>query len=362
MYINEFLRRSFEFALDAMFEEFVGTGVLTEVDPIRIGYEGMAVFGESSEFPPSQEDIDLLILTAFQQPNVDTLLGMLQALPAETPFSATSSARYIQGMQLSIPTRNQNDNSASSPTSRATVVGIVGALVLAFLLAGLTLRRRLRTRDSIKKYLPAPREFRARDIDDLEAEESEESHCTSSVGATPESYCTSSVGPASEYYCISSVGATSDSYCTSSVGAASDAHSYFLKNDEETQVANAQESDATRISRECDAVLSNPLLRSLRRKFKAGPRKVPTGQAQLALSTTGSQLCGVYQPSLSDEEETEIDFLPDSYSRSVSNDCDDYLFKTPFKFITAHDTQSNKFQHHEAEITTGLLPASRCEL
>jgi hypothetical protein len=162
-----------------MFEEFVAAGVLTEVDPIRIGYEGMAVFGENSEFPPSQEDIDLLILTAFQQPNVATLLSMLQALPAETPFSATSSVQYIQGMQLSVPARTKHDESGSSSTSTATVVAIVGAFVLAFLFAGLILRRRLRDQDSLKKYLPTLREFRAGDIEDLEAEES---HCTSSVG------------------------------------------------------------------------------------------------------------------------------------------------------------------------------------
>jgi hypothetical protein len=370
MYINEFLRRIFEFGLDAMFEEFVAAGVSTELDPIRIGYEGIAVFGENSEFPPSQEGIDLLILTAFQQPNVATLLSMLQALPAESPFSATSSVQYIQGMQLSVPARTKHDDSGSSSISTATAVAIVGAFVLAFLLAGFILRRRLRAQDPLKKYLPAPREVRAGDIEDLEAEES---HCTSSVGlpVVSESYCTSSVGPASEYYCTSSVGATSESHCTSSVGAASDAQGYFLRNDEETRAAFAPESDASRMSRECDSVLKNPLLQSLRRKYKAVPRKPRIGQdndthgsytTHLTVSTTGTQSCGVYQRSLSNEEETEIDFLPDSESRSISSDCDDNLFKTPFKFLIGHDTQSNKARHHETEMTTGLLPASRCEL
>lgn len=368
MYIDEFLRRSFEFGFDALFKEFVGAGVLTEVDPIRIGYEGLAVFAEGTEFPPSQEDIDLLILTAFQQPSVATLLGMLQALPAENPFSTTSSAQYIQGMQLSLPARTNNDDPGSSTTSTAIVVAIVGTFVLAFLLAGLILRRRLWARDSLKKYLPAPRDFGSGDMEDLEAEES---HCTSSVGPMLESYCTSSVGPASEFYCASSVGAASGSHCTSSVGAASDAHSYFLKNDEQTQATFAPASDASRISKECDSMFKNPLLRSFRRKYKTVLRKLPTGQdndthgsyaTHLTVSTTGTQSCGIYQHFLSDEEETEIDFLPDSEAKSILSDCDENLFETPFKFLATHDTQRNKAQHSKSEMTTGLTSASRCDL
>jgi hypothetical protein len=333
-----------------MFEEFVGAGVLTEVDPIRIGYEGMAVFGENSEFPPSQEDVDILILTAFQEPNVSTLLGMLQALPAENPFSGTTSVQYIQGMQLSVPARNRNGgpartrngDSGSSSTSTATVVAIVGAFVLAFLLIGLVLRRRLRARDSLKKYLPAPIDFRARDIECLEAEES---------------------------YCISYVEAASESRCTSSVGAASDLHSYCLKNDEQTQAAFAPEADASRRSSERDPIFKNPLLRSFRRKYKAVPRKLPSGQDNdthrsyaTDLTSFETQSSGVYQRSLSDEEETEIEFLPDSEASCVSSDRDDYLFKTPFNLQTAHNPQSNEAQHRKTEMTSGLTPANRCEL
>jgi hypothetical protein len=110
--------------LDIIFEDFVGVGVLNEVNPIRIGYEGMAVFDESGS-TPSQENVDLLILTAFQQPNVATLLNMLQALPAGNPFSSTSSVQYIQGMELSVPKRVKRDTSRSSSISAATVVVIM---------------------------------------------------------------------------------------------------------------------------------------------------------------------------------------------------------------------------------------------
>lgn len=275
--------------MDIIFEDFVGVGVLNEVNPIRIGYEGMAVFDESGS-TPSQEDVDLLILTAFQQPNVATLLNMLQALPAGNPFSSTSSVQYIQGMELSVPKRVKRDTSRSSSISAATVVVIMGIVGSVLLLGVLILRKRLR--DPLRKY----RDSKV-DVEDRDAEES---------------------------------------YCTSSVGPASDDHSFSFKNDEQTQADFAPESDMSRTSSGCDPVFKNPLLRSLQRKYKAVPRKPATGRDNeshgsddTVLTSSGTRESDVYQCNLIDEEETEIVFLPDSEANSASSDCDDYQSKSP---------------------------------
>ena len=67
----------------------------TDVPRRRTWFDFTPLFSDTSENVPTQEEIDGLIETAFQDPNVEELLAMLSSeLPSSNPLSATTSVTY----------------------------------------------------------------------------------------------------------------------------------------------------------------------------------------------------------------------------------------------------------------------------
>jgi hypothetical protein len=188
MHIDAYLRGQLRFVPDIIFLEFVGTGIRNEVGPLKISFEGMAIFDEIGN-SLSREEMDILISNAFQQPNVAPLLSMLQALPDANPFSSTTSVVYMnESLQSILGLGTEPESSGSTRIPAAAIVATAGAAFLAFLFAGLIYTKRQRNQDPLKKYRPAARaptpdiEF-GEEIDAvLEAEESVGTSCTGPIG------------------------------------------------------------------------------------------------------------------------------------------------------------------------------------
>lgn len=74
----------------------------TATSPTKISFNVSAAFGNDSIFIPSQGNIDQLVSVALRPPEVNKLIGELNALPASNPLSATTNITY----KLSPPLRS----------------------------------------------------------------------------------------------------------------------------------------------------------------------------------------------------------------------------------------------------------------
>lgn len=54
------------------------------------------IFANTSSFVPSQQEVDILIESAFRDPTLRKLVAALQSLPSSNPFSGTTSISYTQ--------------------------------------------------------------------------------------------------------------------------------------------------------------------------------------------------------------------------------------------------------------------------
>jgi hypothetical protein len=74
--------------------DFLCTPVQTSENPLSIEYDILVALEGASAGTPTTADVDILVGTAFQQPNVADLLAALQAVGGVNPFSTTLSASY----------------------------------------------------------------------------------------------------------------------------------------------------------------------------------------------------------------------------------------------------------------------------
>jgi len=93
-YINDYMIAFFDFSDDTNLEN-VQTRINDFLnDPIRIGFDVNYRFGGDSTRIPSQQQLDNLLIQAFQQPNVQALLLALRGIPGSNPFSTVVDASY----------------------------------------------------------------------------------------------------------------------------------------------------------------------------------------------------------------------------------------------------------------------------
>lgn len=143
--------------------EFIGFPLGEALSPARVGYQVTARFSQDSDPVPSTFELDGVIQTAMQQPQVQDLLDELQALPPSNPFSQTSDIIYFSSTSaLSLsqekpedgtsagpikgPPRGYYDESPESRLSPAAIGCIVGLLVTVFIVAGVVYHRRKKAR------------------------------------------------------------------------------------------------------------------------------------------------------------------------------------------------------------------------
>lgn len=177
-YINDYMIAFFDFA-----DETNLVDVETRIDnfltdPVRIGFDVKYRFGEDSTRVPSQQQLDNLLIQAFQQPNVQALLFALRGLPASNPFSTAVDVSYTsEDGTVFLEER--------STMSTAGVIATAAACLLVASVAGLVAtnrakRRRFPLHNGTKSTLDAPQMV-------VESEGSEEtmSECTVSIARPP---------------------------------------------------------------------------------------------------------------------------------------------------------------------------------
>jgi len=90
---------NFEFDTRAILIASLGAVTGTDVLRIRAFFDFEALFSQSSEYIPTQEEISVLIEAAFQDPFVTELLIMLSSdLPESNPLSTTTEVIYMKQM------------------------------------------------------------------------------------------------------------------------------------------------------------------------------------------------------------------------------------------------------------------------
>ncbi len=73
----------------------MGSATGQAFQPNRIGFETRIIFDDTSETIPSQEDLDAILAVAFEPPQVDMFISMLNnELNPTNPMSATTSVVY----------------------------------------------------------------------------------------------------------------------------------------------------------------------------------------------------------------------------------------------------------------------------
>jgi hypothetical protein len=208
LYINTYLTNSFSSNKQVMYDSLVGSRTAHSTDFTEIQCMATAQFVNPSDetmLIPTTSDIDSLLQVAFNPPIVETLLIMLQNLPANNPYSKVSQVLYTQiALQNSIPSGDQQPSS-SDGKGTATTAGVTGAVLVACLVTGLVALYRHGMLDKIRltidktKYRKAPeKEIHTTKQDtaqeDHNVEDDGVSDCTSSIGSCPpSSSCSSSI-------------------------------------------------------------------------------------------------------------------------------------------------------------------------
>lgn len=146
-YINEYFLKMFE--VNSLVTYVSLKGSLTAISPdfTEISYNATALFARDSMFVPSMQDLDMLLVTAFQQPGVQTLLVMLQQLPSDNSYSQTLQASY---KPAAIPTTG-----TSSSRNTGAIAGITSAFLVTFFVAGVVVAYRGGAFGWNKKYTKA---------------------------------------------------------------------------------------------------------------------------------------------------------------------------------------------------------------
>lgn len=134
-------------------------------------------FSDDSTVIPSQQELDNLLIQAFQQPNVQALVFALRGLPSTNPFSTVVDVSYTSE-DGTVYLENRS-------VSGAGVVAIAAACLLAASAAGLVVTNRARRRGtpllngSKSSVGDAPKVVVASDAEDTMSE------CTASIARPP---------------------------------------------------------------------------------------------------------------------------------------------------------------------------------
>jgi hypothetical protein len=152
-YLEQFFVDFFEFSFEGEYVS-LSVGVLENtVGPPRIGYNLTAFFLPGAEAIPTEEEIDIVVQTAFSQPSVQTLILELRTLAMENPFSSTSTVSYsIEPMAAPLTTLSDS----TGLTVPAVLIGMAagfGALA-CIITAIFAARRRSRYRSIKQSLLP----------------------------------------------------------------------------------------------------------------------------------------------------------------------------------------------------------------
>jgi hypothetical protein len=153
-YLEQFFVDFFEFSFEGEYVS-LSVGVLDNtVGPPRIDYNLTAFFLPGAQTIPTEDEVDIVVQTAFSQPSVQTLILELRTLPLENPFSSTTTVSYSITEPMAAPLTTSSDSTGI--TVPAVLVGLatgVGALA-CIVTAIFTARRRSQYRSIKQSLLP----------------------------------------------------------------------------------------------------------------------------------------------------------------------------------------------------------------
>jgi hypothetical protein len=162
-YINDYFIAFFEFS-DVSNLDNVQTRInefLT--DPIRIGFDVSYSFSEDSSFIPSQQELDNLLIQAFQLPNVQALQFALRGIPGANPFANTADASYVTeaGEVILEMSAAENLSGGTSGAGKAAIAAS-GLLIAAVLALFVTQRAKSSSSPFLKTLKPKFTTLRAK--------------------------------------------------------------------------------------------------------------------------------------------------------------------------------------------------------
>jgi hypothetical protein len=153
-YLEQFFVDFFEFSFEGEYVS-LSVGVLDNtVGPPRIDYNLTAFFLPGAQTIPTEDEVDIVVQTAFSQPSVQTLILELRTLPLENPFSSTTTVSYSITEPMAAPLTTSSDSTGI--TVPAVLIGMaagVGALA-CIVTAIFTARRRSQYRSIKQSLLP----------------------------------------------------------------------------------------------------------------------------------------------------------------------------------------------------------------
>jgi len=153
IYLNSFFLSNFKKSeltyLSKVMTLFTNTG-FEFGEAIPIDYESRAAFESSSIIIPDKEDLDKVLVSAFEGDNLDGYIGLLQSLPTSNIFSSTQYAKLVQMTEES-STMNfevaSSNSIARNLTLGSIVVGGVAGLLLIFASTNIARRKTKRKND-----------------------------------------------------------------------------------------------------------------------------------------------------------------------------------------------------------------------
>lgn len=94
-YLETYLREQFDSQGPfTNVESFLGIGSANQVNPTKISFNVLITFAPDSTIVPTDQDVSVLIQSAFLPPASQTLIDELQLLDTTNPFSTTSNITY----------------------------------------------------------------------------------------------------------------------------------------------------------------------------------------------------------------------------------------------------------------------------
>jgi hypothetical protein len=151
-YLEQFFVDFFEFSFEGEYVS-LSVGVLDNtVGPPRIDYNLTAFFLPGAQTIPTEDEVDIVVQTAFSQPSVQTLILELRTLPLENPFSSTTTVSYSITEPMAAPLTTSSDSTGI--TVPAVLVGLAtGVGALACIVTAIFAARRRSQYRSIKQSL-----------------------------------------------------------------------------------------------------------------------------------------------------------------------------------------------------------------
>jgi hypothetical protein len=114
-YLNEQFDSSTTTTVDQYSSEVLEANV-TQVPP-SLTYAFQILFTDSTTFFPSEDEIDIVIESAFVAPFADVLISVLQQLDAANPFSTTNTVAYTIRSDLKLLKRGRSQSGDQNGTS-----------------------------------------------------------------------------------------------------------------------------------------------------------------------------------------------------------------------------------------------------